>query len=86
MGRETEKEILSILEEAIRREQSAYRLYSRGEALAGKEELRQIFSMLAQEELGHEKLLKKVYHDHKKQLGLLVLQQDEEDGAVDATD
>lgn len=86
MSGETEKEILAILEEAIRRERAAWQLYSRGEALAGKEELRQIFAMLAREELGHEKLLKKVYYDYKKRLGLKVLQPEKDHGSADATD
>jgi len=78
MSGETEKEILEILEEAIRREQAAYKLYSRGSELAEKEELRRIFTMLAAEELGHEKLLKGIYYDYKKKLGLKVLQADDE--------
>jgi len=86
VGGETEKEILTILEEAIRREQAACNLYSRGEALAGKDEIRQIFAMLAKEELGHEQLLKKVYYDYKKRLGLKVLQPEKDHGSVDATD
>lgn len=75
---ETEKEILAILEEAIRREQAAHALYSRGEALAGKEELRRIFAMLAREEMAHEKLLQEIYYEHKKRLGLQVLRLDED--------
>ena len=86
MGGETEKEILAILEEAIRREQAACQLYSRGKTLAGKDEIRQIFAMLAQEELGHEQLLKKVYYDYKKRLGLKVLQPEKDNGFADATD
>ena len=42
--------------------------------------------MLAQEELGHEQLLKKVYYDYKKRLGLKVLQPEKDHGAADATD
>ena len=68
-----EKEILKILEEAIQREQAAYKLYKRGSELSDKSELKGIFSMLADQELGHEKLLKQIYHDYKKQLGLKVL-------------
>lgn len=78
MPEEIEKEILDILEEAIKREQAAYKLYSRGRELAGKPELKKIFTMLADEEQGHEKLLKNVYHDYKKRLGLKVLQSDDE--------
>jgi rubrerythrin len=76
MSGEIEKEILKILEEAIHREQAANRLYSKGAALAGKSELKDIFVMLAKEELGHEKMLKQIYHDYKKQLGLKVLKED----------
>lgn len=86
MGSESEKEILTILEEAIRREEAAYKLYSRGEALAGKEELKEIFAMLAREELGHEKLLRGVYYEHKKRLGMQVLRPDEDHGVANATD
>lgn len=73
MGGKTEKEILLILEEAIEREKAAYRLYSRGEELAAKGEIKNIFAMLAREEQGHEKLLKQVYYDYKKRLGLKLL-------------
>ena len=73
MSGEIEKEILEILEEAIKREKAAYALYSRGKELSENPELKGIFSMLANEELGHEKLLKEVYYDYKKKLGLKVL-------------
>jgi len=78
MGGDTEKEILSILEEAIKRERAAYNLYSRGFRLAEKAEIKNMFEKLAQEELGHEKLLTEIYHDYKKRLGLKVLHNDEE--------
>ena len=77
MGGKTEKEILLILEEAIERERAAYRLYSRGEALAEQWEIKQVFAMLAKEEQGHEQLLKQVYFDYKKRLGLKVLRPEE---------
>ncbi|HHO48875.1 MAG TPA: hypothetical protein ENN06_10580 [Desulfobacteraceae bacterium] len=79
MGGKTEKEILLILEEAIEREKAAYRLYSRGEALAEKGEIKRIFAMLAKEEQGHENLLKQVYYDYKKRLGLKVLRPGEDE-------
>ena len=79
MGGETEKEILKILEDAIAREQAAHKLYSRGEEIAGKSELKKIFAMLAEEELGHEKLLKQVYYDFKKKLGLKLLREEGEE-------
>lgn len=78
MSGETEKEILTILEEAMQREKAAYKLYRRGCELSSKSELKGVFSMLADEELGHEQLLKKIYHDYKKQLGLKVLKDDGE--------
>lgn len=77
MGGETEKEILRILEEAIRREQAAYKLYSRGMELSDNPRIRGVFSMLAEEEEAHEKTLKQLYHDYKKELGLKVLKNDE---------
>jgi rubrerythrin len=73
MATEIEQEILVVLEEAIKREQAAYKLYSRGKELCGKSELKKIFTMLAEEERGHEQLLKQVYYDYKKKLGLKVL-------------
>lgn len=78
MGGEIEKEILKILEDAIQREQAAYKLYRRGEELAGMSELKEIFAMLAREESGHEKLLKQVYYEHKKKLGLQLMSKDKE--------
>jgi rubrerythrin len=79
MSGKTEKEILLILEEAIEREKAAYRLYSRGESLAEKGEIQDIFAMLAREEQGHEKLLKQVYYDYKKRLGLKVMRPEDDE-------
>ena len=73
MGGETEKEILKILDEAIKREQAAFKLYRKGMELAENQKVRGVFAMLAEEEEGHEKILKQVYHDFKKELGLKVL-------------
>ena len=78
MSGEVEKEVLKILEEAILRERAAYKLYNRGMELSDKGDLKGVFSMLAEEELGHEKLLKQIYHDYKKQLGLKVLKENDE--------
>ncbi len=78
MSGETEKEILGIIEEAIQREQAACRLYGRGRDLAENPEIKGVFAMLADEERGHEKLLKDIYRDYKKQLGLKVLKEDGE--------
>ena len=78
MSGETEKEILKILEEAIKREKAAYTLYRKGMELAENPKVKGVFAMLAEEEEGHEKTLKQVYHDFKKELGLKVLK-DEQD-------
>lgn len=78
MGGETEKQILEILEEAIKREQAAYKLYARGMELSDDPKIKGVFAMLAEEEQGHERTLKHVYHDYKKQLGLKVLKSDDE--------
>ena len=77
MGGDTEKEILAILEDAIKRERAAYKLYSRGAELAEKEEIKNVFQKLSQEELGHEKLLTEIYRDYKKRLGLKVFHPDD---------
>ena len=79
MGGEIEKEILGILEDAIQRERAAYKLYRRGRDLAEKGELKKIFSILAEEEQQHEKLLRQVYYEYKKRLGLKVLHPDGEE-------
>lgn len=73
MGGETEKEILKILEDAMAREKAAHNLYKRGEEIAANEEMRKVFAMLAAEELNHEKLIKEMFYDYKKKLGLKVL-------------
>ena len=73
MSGETEKEILKILEKAISREIAAHDLYARSEEIAPKEEMRKVFAMLASEELKHEKLIREMYYDYKKKLGLKVM-------------
>ena len=78
MSGETEKEILKILEEAIKREQAAFKLYRRGMGLTDNPKIKGIFAMLAEEEEGHERTLRHVYHDFKKELGLKVLKDAEE--------
>lgn len=78
MSGETEKEILGILEDAIQRERAAFKLYNRGKELAEKGELKKVFTMLAEEEQNHEKLIRQVYYDYKKKLGLKVLHPDDE--------
>lgn len=71
-----EEEILLILEEAIKRERAAYQLYCRGRDLSEQEEIKGVFAMLAEEERGHEKLLKELYRDYKKQLGLKIIKKE----------
>lgn len=78
MGGEVEQVILRILELAIQREQAAYKLYSKGMELIDNPKIKGVFTMLAEEEQGHEKTLQQVYHDYKKQLGLKVMKNDEE--------
>jgi len=73
MGGDTEKEILHILEEAIKREQAAQALYSRGALLAVHPEIKQVFEKIASEEKKHESLLTDIYREYKKKLGLKVL-------------
>jgi len=73
MAGETEKEILSILDDAIRREVAAQKMYQRGAALAENAEVKAVFEQLHAEELGHEELIRKVYYNYKKQLGLKVI-------------
>lgn len=75
--RRVEEEILAILEEAIQREKAAFLLYSRGRDLSEQEEIKGVFAMLAEEEHGHEKLLKELYRDYKKQLGLKIMKKDD---------
>jgi len=40
--------------------------------------IRKIFEKLAAEEHGHEKMLRNLYHDYKKQLGFKVLQPEDD--------
>lgn len=76
MGGEIEKEILGILEEAMLRERAAHKLYTRGGEIAQQEEMRAVFATLAAEELKHEELIRDMYYDYKKKLGLKVLHSD----------
>ncbi len=48
MSGETEKEILKILEEAIKREKAACQLYRRGMDLAENQKIKGVFAMLAE--------------------------------------
>jgi len=73
MSGEIEKEILQILEKAIDRELAAHKLYKRGEEIAQHDEMRKVFTLLAAEELKHEKLIRDMYYDYKKKLGLKVM-------------
>lgn len=78
MGGKIEKEILEILEDAMLREKAAHKLYKRGEEIAEKEEMRKIFAVLADEELKHETLIRDMYYDFKKKLGLKILSEKDE--------
>ncbi len=73
MSGETEKEILKILVEAMKREIAAQNLYKRGAELTDNLQLKTIFQKLYEEELQHEKLLNDMYHDYKKELGFKIL-------------
>lgn len=79
MAGETEKEILLIIEEAIKREKAAQALYIRGAQLAVHPEIKQVFVNIAKEEKKHESLLSGIYHEYKKKLGLKVLHNDGEE-------
>ncbi len=78
MSTETEREILHILEDAIKREQSAQQLYKRGADLASDQEVKRVFTAIAAEEVKHEQLLRDIYYGYKKKLGLKILKSDEE--------
>lgn len=78
MGGKTEKEILHILEDAIHREQAAQKLYRRGADLTDNAEIKKVLTDLAAEEEGHEKLIRELYHDYKKKLGLKLLTEDDD--------
>ena len=77
MGGDTEKEILDILEDAMLREKAAHKLYKRGEEISENGEMRKVFAMLAAEELKHEELIRDMYYDYKKKLGLKLLHDDD---------
>lgn len=77
MGGDTEKEILTILEIAIKREVAAQDLYADGVKKAERPEVKQIFEQLRAEEEKHEALLKDLYRQIKKRLGLKILSEDE---------
>ena len=51
------KEMLEIIEEAIRAEVAAYNRYSRGAERASNDEIKELFLSLAREEQGHRERL-----------------------------
>ncbi|GMT41955.1 MAG: hypothetical protein IEMM0002_0366 [bacterium] len=79
MSAEAEKEILNILKKAIAEEAMAENLYRRGVEIAMRPEVKDIFSKLADEEKKHAAILRDLYHDYKKTLGLKILNEDEKD-------
>ena len=77
MGGGTEKEILKILEIAMKREVAAQDLYGEGAKKAERPEVKIIFEQLQAEEEKHEALLKDLYRQIKKRLGLKILSEDD---------
>jgi rubrerythrin len=77
MGGGTEKEILKIIETAIKREVAAQDLYAEGVKKAERPEVKVIFEQLRAEEEKHEALLKDIYRQIKKRLGLKILSEDD---------
>jgi rubrerythrin len=77
MGGGTEKEILAIIETALKREVAAQDLYAEGAKKAERPEVKSMFEQLRSEEEKHETLLKDIYRQVKKRLGLKILSEDE---------
>jgi rubrerythrin len=79
MSGEVEKEILEILDTALKREAASKDLYSRAAQLAARPEVKKIFQRLAGEEKQHEEIIRDLYYKYKKRLGLKILRTDEPD-------
>ncbi len=79
MAGDDEKEILRILDLALKREGASQELYSRAADLAEKQAVKRIFKRLAREEKQHEKIIRELYYKYKKRLGLKILHTDEPD-------
>jgi len=77
MGGDAEKEVLKILETAMKRENDAEKLYRRGVEIAVRPEVKEVFNQLADEESKHEKLLRDLYRETKKRLGLKIFGEDD---------
>ncbi len=77
MGGDAEKEILDILKRAMKRETDSEAMYRRGAEIASRPEVKDTFKKLADEEAKHEKVVKELYHQTKKRLGLKILHEDE---------
>ena len=77
MGGDTEKELLKIVEGAIKQENASESIYRRAAELAHQPEVKDMFDRLADEEQKHEAQLREVYRDIKKRLGLKILAEDE---------
>ncbi len=77
MGGDAEKEILDILKKAMKRESDAEAIYRRGAEIALRPEVKETFNKLADEEGKHEEVVRELYHQTKKRLGLKILHDDE---------
>lgn len=75
MARLVEKELLSILEESIQEEKAAHDKYSRAASMAEAPEIKEMFQLLATEELKHIELLTEKYGEVKKKLGLKIMKE-----------
>jgi len=71
-----ERKLLEVLEEAIRLEREAVERYRHGKELSSQEEVKQMFEKLAQDEEGHERILRERYGQIKKKLGLKIMKDD----------
>ena len=80
MGGETEKEILEILARAMRRENDSELMYRHAAELSTRKEVKDVLLRLADEESTHEEVVRELYHQTKKRLGLKILHEDEPDG------
>lgn len=74
-----EKEILRILDVALKREAASKELYSRAAELAERPAVKRIFKRLTREEKQHEEIIRELYYKYKKKLGLKILHTDEPD-------
>ncbi len=80
MGGDAEKEVLEILAKAMKRESDSENLYKHAAELTTRKEAKEILMRLADEESKHEVIVRELYHQTKKRLGLKILHEDEPDG------